>query len=105
MIHDEPPPELPDASTLRFDTEGPYKFHDLMHSIWRCDDRALHWSRAWEYRWGPDLRAATLCRLGHHKLVKCWRRRPNSGDTDWRFSWACAWCGREPALPDPGPTK
>lgn len=101
MTHDEPRPRLPGPDDkIRFETEGPYRFHDLMHSIWRCDDRRLHWERGWEYRWGPALRAATLCRLGRHRLRKSWSRRPNAegGFSDWRFAWTCANCGRQPPL-------
>lgn len=89
-MHDEEPP-LPHTGKIMIGED----FHDLMHPIWRCSNRRLHLSRLWEYRWGPDLRAQTLCRIGRHKIIKTWKRR---GDGPWKFLWTCRNCGYAPPL-------
>lgn len=100
MIHDEEPPRI-DPGKVVFETEGPLRFHDLMHPIWRCHDRRLHLSRAWEFRWKSELRRMTLCKIDRHQIAKCWRRdrdAMNRGVGPWRFFWACVDCGHEPPL-------
>jgi hypothetical protein len=100
VVHDEEPPHF-DASKVVFAEEGPDRFHDLMHSVWRCHDRRLHLSRAWEYRWEPELRRQTLCRVGRHRITKSWRRSPPTRlqpAGPWQFTWRCADCGHAPPL-------
>jgi hypothetical protein len=105
VIHDEEPPKIRELS---FATEGPQRFHDLMHPIWRCHDRRLHLARAWEFRWKPELRRLTLCRIGHHQLGKTWMRPiieiMEDGEYvfgEWRFAFTCRDCGAEPPLATP----
>lgn len=100
MTHDEEPPRI-DPANVVFKTEGPDRFHDLMHPIWRCNDRRLHLSRAWEFRWRSELRRLTLCKINRHQVTKCWRRsrdEMNRGVGPSRFSWICVNCGHEPPL-------
>lgn len=65
-------------------------FHDLMHSIWHCDNRRLHLQRAWEFKWSMELRAMTTCKLGLHSPGQMWKRE---GDV-WVTAKACHFCGK-----------
>jgi hypothetical protein len=102
VIHDEPRPPIPQPNAR---IEFADDFHDLMHSVWRCHNRRLHLSRAWEYRWEPELRRHTLCRVGRHQLVKTWMRQIveilDDGEYvfgEWSFAFTCHNCGCEPPL-------
>lgn len=100
MTHDEEPPRI-DPDKVVFETEGPNRFHDLMHPIWRCHDRRLHLSRAWQFKWRSELRRQTRCRMGRHDLGKTWQRsadEQNRGFGPWHFSWTCVDCGCRPPL-------
>lgn len=102
MTHDEPGP--PELKSIEIGED----FHDLLHPLWRCWDRKRHLSLAWEYRWQPELRRMTLCRLGRHRLSKTWMRSIVGRDEDgeyrfgsWHFAFTCTDCGAEPPLAIP----
>jgi hypothetical protein len=102
-VIDDEPPEI-DPGKIVFETEGPNRFHALLHPWYsrECDDRWLHLQRAWEYRWKEELRAATLCRIGRHRVVKSYRRdrdELNRGVGPWRIEFRCYACGHRPPLP------
>lgn len=69
------------------------EFHDLMHRPFTAECRSLyggwrrHLSLWWEFRVQPELRAATLCRIGWHRWRDGWSR--DLGDC-----WSCWPCGR-----------
>jgi hypothetical protein len=98
VTHDEPPP--PEIRHVEFAED----FHGLFHPVWsrQCDNRRLHLSRAWEYRWRPELHRVTLCRLGRHRVIKSWRRDADPATFQptgpWRFQWTCYYCGYAPPL-------
>lgn len=56
------------------------EFHPLDHRLASGYCRSLpggwrnHLDLAWDFRWKPQLAAATLCRLDHHRWLTGWHR-------------------------------
>jgi hypothetical protein len=88
------PPRI-DADSLDFS-----QFHPLDHWPGSAYCRGLygswrnHLKMAWGYRWRPQLRSWTLCRIGRHDITTAWRRR--TPDDEW-VSWkTCRNCYYRP---------
>lgn len=77
------------------------EFHDLVHLVGSRTCRTQpggvlrHVELAWEFRWWPNLRRWTFCRIGRHRWVRWFRHDPPGGPVV-EETWSCADC----ELPD-----
>lgn len=81
-------------------------FHDQFHPPFTCrwhgyprGSWRLHLRYAWKFRWAPELRAQTRCRLGWHRITKSWRR-PDA-EAPFVMEWRCADCAHRPVHSPP----